>query len=87
MSEEELNKKKNDLVLLFSSCPLLTSNYEKDDRTIDSVELKDCLKLDILYLFNPEEIEKEEKINIKKYLILQDCNYISYEEKKQCIIL
>ena len=84
IEEEELNEKKNYWVLLFSSRPLFTTDYEEDDRTINDIEIKEWLKLDNLYFFNPEE-----ELKIKKSLNLLECNSISYEDKESihCIMI
>ena len=70
--------KKTYWVLLFSSRPLRNADYEKDDKMLDNTKLKEWLKYDTLFFFNPDD-EYEIEPNIS--LDLKECHSIACEEK------
>ena len=79
LKEMEFHKKTY-WVLLFSSRPLRNADYEKDDKMLDNSKLKEWLKYDTLFFFNPED-EYEIEPNIK--LDLKECHSIACEEKNE----
>ena len=77
LKEMEFHKKTY-WALLFSSRPLRNADYEKDDKMLDNTKLKEWLKYDTLFFFNPED-EYEIEPNIS--LDLKECHSIACEEK------
>ena len=77
LKEMELQKKKY-WVVLISSRPLRNIDYEKEDKMLDNSKLKEWLKFDTLFFFNPED---DNEIEPNMSLDLKECHSISYEEK------
>ena len=77
IKEMELHKKKYWIVLI-SSRPLKNIDYEKDDKMIENSKLKEWLKFDTLFLFNPDD-ENEVEPNLS--LDLKECHSIVCDDK------